>query len=377
MSEGSVNMPVDNNSGDDKTVAPAAQREFGIYLREARQAAGLTTSDVSDRLKLHVDIIKAMENSRVDVLPAAAFTQGYIKAYAKLLKISPDEIMRAYDAMVPNKLTALNFTSGVPAERSSRDGVVKVTSYLLVVLALILVAFWIQQSGFELPGNIVQQSESTEVVQPSIVEQTQPDLYPVDMLSGEPDAVNSSVTSSAPEVSVSSTSGSDKASVIATETTAPATPAVVFRTEVKPDARPVQKLVAAAKPVSIAQEKTDQKSQPGSNGDDIIRLRAAAESWGEVQDADNNRLFYSLMKAGDSYAIKGRAPFKVFLGNAPSVVVEINNQLVDISRYVRQNKIAHVKISAVATAQSGGARETTNQVIDQFVPETSGNNKTE
>jgi len=50
---------------------------------------------------------------------------------------------------------------------------------------------------------------------------------------------------------------------------------------------------------------------------------------------------------------------------------------VDISHYVKQNNIAHVKISAKASAQSGGARENMNQVIDQFVPETSGANRTE
>jgi len=192
------------------------------------------------------------------------------------------------------------------------------------------------------------------------------------MLSGEPGAANTST------VDVSSTTPeSDNKSTVFGKVS-PDTAITETKIGARTETRPVQKQVAIeTRAVVIAPEKSEQKTQVVSNGDDVIILRSSGESWGEVQDADNNRLFYSLMKAGDSNAIKGRAPFKVFLGNAPSVRIEINNQPVDISRYIRQNNIAHIKITAKASTQSGGSRQTTTQVIDQFVPETSGNGKVE
>lgn len=371
MSEESLNTAAESNTQGSKADELIRQVEFGSYLRDARLALGLTTLDVADRLKLNEDIIKALENSRVDVLPVAAFTQGYIKAYAKLLKISPDEIMRAYDQMVPNKVVSLNVTSGVPAQRSSRDSMVKTTSYVLVVLALILVAFWIQQSGFELSGNFVPQAqeESAVTTEQPVEETTQPDPYPADMLSGDPVAMMDSMATDPAKSPAPSVVVPEKKSVVA-EKNVPET-----KTEIKPLQKPA--VVPEAKPASAALVKPEQRMVMVSNGGDVIHLTASAESWAEVQDADNNRLYYSLMKAGDAHAIKGRAPFKVFLGNAPSVAVNVNNQPVDISRYIRQNSIAHVKISSAATTQMGGPRSTVNQVIDQFVPETPATARTE
>lgn len=344
--------------------APPVHREFGSYLRAARLAAGLVTADVAERLKLSEDIIKSLENSRIDLLPAAAFTQGYIKAYAKLLKIPSDEVMRAYDVMVPNKVAALNLNTGLPAEHSSRDVIVKVTSYVLAVLALVLFLFWLQQSGFEWSDNLVQ---NQDVKDPSAVEVPEPDLYPDTVLPGETEAgpaATSAITQAIP-AQLPITSDKKPASIEKNLTTiSPPEKKIEFKTETKVIPKPAS-ITNDAAPALAA------RPEAQSSGDDIIKLQSSSESWAEVQDADNNRLFYSLLKAGNSYAIKGRAPFKIFLGNAPAVSIEVNSQLVDITRYVRQNNIAHVKISAKASTQSGGPRENVNQVIDQFVPETS------
>ena len=116
---------------DINVIAEQPHVKFGLHLANARKAAGLSTLDVAESLKLHEDMIKALEASRLDILPPAAFTQGYIKAYAKLLKIPAEEIMRDYDVMVPNKAASLVVASGVPAEHSSRDMLVKVTVKLV------------------------------------------------------------------------------------------------------------------------------------------------------------------------------------------------------------------------------------------------------
>lgn len=362
MNEESLNTTGEDTANGSKADELIRQREFGIYLREARQAAGLITADVADRLKLSEDIIKSLENSRVDLLPAPAFTQGYIKAYARLLKIPADEVMHAYDQMVPNKVASLNVTSGVPAQRSSRDSMVKTTSYVLVVLALLLFAFWVQQSGFELSGNFaqLQQSESAE---PPVAEQPESDPYPAEMLSGDPVAANETVVTGSTQVAAQPVASEEKKPEVMEK-----------KAEIKIESKPIQKppVITDSRSVNNVAAAPAPNSVAVTNNYDVINLRASAESWAEVQDVNDRRLFYSLMKAGDSHVIKGRAPFKVFLGNAPSVSVDVNNQAVNISRYIRQNNIAHVKITSQAGTQSGGPRENINQVIDQYVPETSG-----
>ena len=88
------------------------------------------------------------------------------------------------------------------------------------------------------------------------------------------------------------------------------------------------------------------------SGDDVLLITTESESWTEVQDADENRLFFKLMRQGQDYTIKGKAPFKIFLGNAPSVAIQINRQKLDISAYIRKNNIANLVINGNATIAS-------------------------
>ena len=80
-------------------------------------------------------------------------------------------------------------------------------------------------------------------------------------------------------------------------------------------------------------------------GDDSLDLSAVQVSWVEVDDANGEKLFYDLLQQGQSITLKGKAPFKVFLGNAPQVEVKLNDVLINIEKYIRSNNVAHFSIS--------------------------------
>jgi cytoskeleton protein RodZ len=308
--------------------------KFGNYLREAREASGMSTAEVADRMKLSEDIIKALENSRVDVLPAPAFTQGYIKGYTRLLKIPLDEVMLAYDQMVPEKVQALTANATGKHVQHSHEGRIKWVTYALAAAGFVLFAVWVQQNGMQW---IEQGKNALENAENQLAEPVQQDSAPVE------------------------------SQAIAVPPEAPVEVAVEV---------PVQPIPA---PVPVAQQSVveKKKSEPVrtetiSAGEDLLILTASDQSWTEVQDADGNRLFFELMESGDEQRIKGRAPFRVFLGNAPAINIKMNEQPVDIRSYVRQNKIAHVSISAKAVAQSS-ARTSPTQVSDQFIPAAENN----
>jgi len=68
----------------------------GARLRIAREGAKVTTSDIAENLKISVRIIEAIEADNYQSLPQFVFVKGYLRAYAKYLKLSGDEIIDAF-----------------------------------------------------------------------------------------------------------------------------------------------------------------------------------------------------------------------------------------------------------------------------------------
>ena len=61
----------------------------GAQLRAYREAAQLTVDDVAHHLKLARRQVLAIENDEVDALPGPTFVRGFIRNYARLLRVDP------------------------------------------------------------------------------------------------------------------------------------------------------------------------------------------------------------------------------------------------------------------------------------------------
>jgi cytoskeleton protein RodZ len=65
----------------------------GGVLRQAREQQGLTLGEVSGALKFSTRQIKALENGDFQQLQGKTFLRGFIRAYARLLKLPPDPLL--------------------------------------------------------------------------------------------------------------------------------------------------------------------------------------------------------------------------------------------------------------------------------------------
>lgn len=65
----------------------------GKLLREAREAQGLTLGEVAGALKFSTRQIEALENDDFQQLQGKTFLRGFVRAYARLLKLSPDPLL--------------------------------------------------------------------------------------------------------------------------------------------------------------------------------------------------------------------------------------------------------------------------------------------
>jgi cytoskeleton protein RodZ len=77
---------------------------FGEELRRERLIRDVSLEEISAATKISVRLLKALEGSDLDRLPAPVFTRGFIRAYARHLGIDADEMVNAFLAdTAPNR----------------------------------------------------------------------------------------------------------------------------------------------------------------------------------------------------------------------------------------------------------------------------------
>ncbi len=291
---------------NDSSVEPVSETveimhaEFGLPLKEAREKAGLSISDAAQSLLIPQDIISAIENSQMEKLPSATYTRGYIRGYARILNISADEVIALYNSMIPTaEMSASVF---IPSEHQDANNKTAIIIAASVILLLVM-AWWFQ---------------SEETPKPE-------ETYTYNEISGFNELADSS----------------NREDIVATNSDEIL---IEPSTDSNTDTAETNQLVEEAN-ITI-----DDKQ--AATTDEMI-LTAIGDSWCEIFDASGKRLFYQLMKEDNEEVLHGLAPFKVFLGNASQIRIEVNGKIVDFESLIVSNKnTANFSVSAESDAFS-------------------------
>jgi cytoskeleton protein RodZ len=69
----------------------------GDALRRAREAAGLTLKDISERTKISALILGALEAENFSAMPGArVYVRGFVRCLARELDLDPDAVSKSY-----------------------------------------------------------------------------------------------------------------------------------------------------------------------------------------------------------------------------------------------------------------------------------------
>jgi cytoskeleton protein RodZ len=69
---------------------------FGTWLRRQREARGVGLREIADSTRISLRYLEALEDDRFDVLPALVFARGFLREYARVVGLDPDEVVNAY-----------------------------------------------------------------------------------------------------------------------------------------------------------------------------------------------------------------------------------------------------------------------------------------
>jgi cytoskeletal protein RodZ len=71
--------------------------EFGKYLSQQRELRGLSRDEVSRVTKISPSLITALEEGQVERLPSRVFVLNYIRAYATVIGLSPEDAVLRFE----------------------------------------------------------------------------------------------------------------------------------------------------------------------------------------------------------------------------------------------------------------------------------------
>src|SRR5580658_9678753 len=119
-------------------MSDAGPRPLGERLRAAREARGASLSDVADQIRIRSVYLTAMEQENWDAIGAPVYVRGFLRTYARYLKLDPEQAVAEFNATLPEPPAP----KSVERERSPasrRSGLLLI--WTAGTIAVLLVAF--------------------------------------------------------------------------------------------------------------------------------------------------------------------------------------------------------------------------------------------
>lgn len=303
----------DKNFDEQPAIGPGEQ------LRTARLAAGLGTERVAAQLHLKPAQVNDLERDHYDSFPARVFVRGYLRNYARLVGLPVDELLTAFDAVAPDPdQPSLKRVGTHKPQVNSRHGVVRLFSWLLVIVIVGLFGVW--WAGYlELNGNGDTAGVSPADSLPSstaLAPPSEPGALPLPAAPVAAPAVASAMEEVGPAEAGVTTQAADEA-----EPVAEAVPAAAAEPEAPEEQAPVAESVPAVSEVAGQQE---------------IVLTLTGPCWVEVRATDGSYKLLGEFKAGTRKVLGGNPPYRILLGNAPAATLTVDGRPFDLVPHTRQ-----------------------------------------
>lgn len=124
--------------GGDPGPAALPQGSLGAWLRAQREARGVGLREIADSSKISLRYLEALESDRFEVLPAPVFTRGFLREYARVVGLDPDEVVNLYLVVARGREAESAAPAGAEsaAERPRSSGPSALGYGLLLLLAV-------------------------------------------------------------------------------------------------------------------------------------------------------------------------------------------------------------------------------------------------
>ena len=284
---------------------------IGALLVNARNQVALSQADIADQISLPRRTINALEKDNYEDLPESTYIRGYLRNYARAVGVDAENLVAVYNKQ---HHVESEITTRVSTKHSYDSTILWSTAAVLTILVGLLVNWWMDdRATSEQNIELVDTSNATS----STDEETKNITESSNSLSD----TDSNTTQNIEQAS-NQTSSQDETQAINTS-----------------------EVVSSDVEQAMEEESLSPNLVTLNDGSDVLTVTYVEKSWTEIRDADLNPLMEGLIEPGVVRNLSGKAPFYVFLGNSPGVVIEVNGQYFDQSQFNRRNRTARFQIS--------------------------------
>lgn len=335
-------MTNDNPDQNDRMTA-------GSRLQAGRKSVGLTVEEVAHKLNLRVSVITAIEQGEYHRIDSELFLKGYVRAYAALVDINGDSVVRQLDLELEpaRKKREAEVQSSplmlIQKRKRLKKRVAKVVLALLLLVALVYAGTfyltWLMKEDPEVksetPAESLTEHSGTSTTAPSVPAGAAPEagaeLADEELsadASGESleknDGTGLAAAETIPEDELPELAAEEELSDPAT--VLPAAPMVE-----DPD-------LALSAVDSVARSEAAETAGQAADDSQLLRVSFSDDCWVEVSDAGGRTLVSGLRQAGEDLEVVGEPPLNVVFGAVSAVrSVEFKGEPVDLARYPGRN----------------------------------------
>jgi len=304
----------------------------GDRLRKARQEQGLSLDDVAQALKISPRQVEQLEGGAWSELPGYTFVRGFVRNYARFLRLDVDGVLKDLESAAVPKPPVLELSAGthvaLPAQGQvqKRDFITMLLGAGLVLVALLVFFLfpedWWNTGKARLMEHI-SVGPAASAPAPAAAPAPAP-AVPSTQLFPPALSPESSLPAAAP-VAV------EPVPVAASAVVSPAAPPSAVTAAVAPS--PAVPLPASPAPVAAS-------ARPGAV---TAEFGVSQLSWIEVQDKTGAILLSENLPAGARRSVSGVPPLTVVVGNADGVKLTVNGKVVDLQSRTR-NSVARLTL---------------------------------
>ena len=318
---------------------------FGERLRREREMRGVSLDDIADATKIGTRLLRALEEEHFELLPGGIFNKGFVRAYAKYLGLSEDEMVADYLAAAGESAPDPRVIAEQNASRIDRaDGDLgrsRMAGFPIIPVLILLVVIAAGAGGWHLYQERMLErqarldaAKASEVPPPALT--TTPGATPRENGSptsnpaaGPPDTTNGTVAASRSLETNATTPGAASKETAPTASLSKTSPSVV----------PSGSL-GANTPAAVGTTKTAtpaggnaELSQPGAAMQAAqpfeVAVRAKDRAWVSIK-TDGKITVRGIINPPDVKTVRATDQVVFYTGNAGAVEISFNGQLIPL-----------------------------------------------
>lgn len=306
------------------SVTPTTSASPGELLSRQREDKGISLTEAARALNLRPAVIDGLERDQYDEIPVPTYRRGYLRTYAKYLGMDDRQVLDAYQARHGSVEPERKLAPVAVTRPPSRVGAWLFKLVTLIIIAALIgltVMWWQSRGGNEPPGMGSSPTMEEESPTPSVAPETGAPTTPP--------------TTSAPANAPTPPPEAGEADEAMEGIDAQSTPPIVQ----DPDALANAQDTAAADEEAASDDDANEESA-ASTGANTLELTFNEQSWTEIFDAGNQRVFVGLQAPGTTASVEGQPPFRLTVGNASGVELIYQGETVDLAARAGANNVA-------------------------------------